>query len=138
MSNLFGGDNKNSGVPQGGFQITGGGSEAPWSWGVSPFDQSAIDAATGSNISSTEARYNQLGLGGSTMEEQDINQAKEMGQAVTGQEQTQNVSNPALNPALQPDINQLITNPQGQQQSSTLANLAGKAIGAGISGIAAA
>jgi hypothetical protein len=128
--NLFGGSNKGGGsAPAGGFLLTGGGAEAPWNWGVSPFDQSAIDTATGSNVSSTENRYNQLGLGGSTMEGQDVNQAEEMGTAITGQEQTANVGQPALNPALQPTINQLITNPQGQQQNSQLASLAGKALG---------
>jgi hypothetical protein len=137
MSGLFGGSSKD-GAPSGGFQLTGGGAEAPWTWGVSPFDQSAIDAATGSNISATENRYNQLGLGGSTMEGQDVGQAKEMGTAITGQEQTQNVGDPALNPALQPTINQLITNPQGQQQNSQLAGLAGKALGAGLGGTGSA
>jgi hypothetical protein len=128
--NLFGGSNKGGGsAPAGGFLLTGGGAEAPWNWGVSPFDQSAIDTATGSNVTSTENRYNQLGLGGSTMEGQDVNQAEEMGTAITGQEQTANVGQPALNPALQPTINQLITNPQGQQQNSQLASLAGKALG---------
>ena len=91
MSGLFG-----SGTPKGGFQLQGGGSEAPWNWGVSPFDQSAIDSATGSNVSSTESRYNQLGLGGSTMEGQDVAQDQTAGTAMTGQEQTQNVSNAAL------------------------------------------
>jgi hypothetical protein len=131
--NLFGGGGKGGGsVPSGGFQLTGGGAEAPWNWGVSPFDQSAIDTATGSNVTSTENRYNQLGLGGSTMEGQDVTEADKMGEAITGQEQTQDVGNPALNPALQPTINQLITNPQGQQQNSQLASLAGKAIGSGL------
>jgi hypothetical protein len=126
--NLFGGGGKDS-APAGGFQLIGGGAEAPWNWGVSPFDQSAIDTATGSNVTSTENRYNQLGLGGSTMEGQDVTEADKMGEAITGQEQTANVGQPALNPALQPTINQLITNPQGQQQQSQLTNLAGKALG---------
>lgn len=128
MSGLFGG-----GTPKGGYEITGGGADAPWTWGVSPFDQQAIDAATGSNVTSTENRYNQLGLGGSTMEGQDVTQAEDMGQAMTGQEQTQNVGQPALNPALQPTLDTLIGNPQGQQQGTQLAGLAGKALGAGIS-----
>jgi hypothetical protein len=127
MSGLFGG-----GEPKGGFQLTGGGAEAPWNWGVSPFDQETIDAATGSNVSATKNRYNQLGLGGSTMEGQDVAQAGEMGTAITGQEQTQNVGNPALNPALQPTINDLIGNPGGQQTGQQLTSLAGKAIGAGL------
>jgi hypothetical protein len=110
------------GAPSGGFQLTGGGAEAPWTWGVSP-NQTAIND-----------RYNQLGLGGSTMEHQDEASAGEAGTAITGQEQTQNVGNPALNPALQPTINDLITNPQGQQQNSQLTQLAGKAIGASLAG----
>jgi len=122
------------GAPSGGFQLTGGGAEAPWTWGVSPFDQSAIDSATGSNQTAINDRYNQLGLGGSTMEHQDEASAGEAGTAITGQEQTQNVGNPALNPALQPTINDLITNPQGQQQNSQLTQLAGKAIGASLAG----
>ena len=128
MSGLFGGSSK-GGTPQGGFQLTGGGSEAPWNWGVSPFDQSAIDSATGSNISATENRYNQLGLGGSTMEGQDVTQDQMAGTAMTGQEQTANVGNPALNPALQPTINQLIGAGNTSGSSTALAGLAGKALG---------
>jgi hypothetical protein len=124
----------NNGEPKGGFQLQGGGSEAPWNWGVSPFDQTMIDQATGSNINSTENRYNQLGLGGSTMEGQDVAQQGEAGEAMTGQEQTANVGNPALNPALQPTINTLIPNAQGAQEGSQLTALAGKAIGAGLFG----
>jgi hypothetical protein len=75
---------------------------------VSDFDQSQINAATGSNTQAVENRYNQLGLGGSTMEGQDVTGAQDMGTAMTGQEQTANVSNPALNPALQPQLNSLI------------------------------
>jgi hypothetical protein len=129
--NYLGGKN---GAPSGGFQLTGGGSEAPWNWGVSPFDQSAIDSATGHNMQAIGNRYDQLGLGGSTMEHQDEASAGEAGTAITGQEQTQNVGNPALNPALQPTINDLITNPQGQQQNSQLTQLAGKALGASLTG----
>ena len=124
----------NNGAPKGGFQLQGGGSEAPWNWGVSPFDQNMIDQATGSNINSTENRYNQLGLGGSTMEGQDVAQQGEAGEAMTGQEQTANVGNPALNPALQPTINTLIPNAQGAQEGSQLTSLAGKALGAGLFG----
>lgn len=95
-------------LPKGGVNVTGGGTNAPWTWGVSQFDQSMIDAATGSNQTAVENRYNQLGLGGSTMEQQDVAGAGQMGSAMTGQEQTSNVSNPALNPALQPQLNSLI------------------------------
>jgi hypothetical protein len=137
MSNPFDKSGGSGSAPSGGFQLTGGGAEAPWTWGVSPFDQSAIDNATGSNETATANRYHQLGLGGSTMEGQDAASVGEAGTAITGQEQTQNVGNPALNPALQPTINDLITNPQGQQQNSQLTALAGKAIGAGLTGIGA-
>lgn len=107
MSGLFGGDGKGN---QNAFQLTGGGTGAPWNWGVSPFDQSMIDAATGSNEQAVANRYNQLGLGGSTMAQQDEKGAANMGEALTGELQTQNVGNPALNPALQPPINQIVGN----------------------------
>lgn len=131
MSGIFGGSSgKNDGLPSGGFQLTGGGADAPWTWGVSPFDQSAIDNATGQNVSSTQNRYSQLGLGGSTMEGQDVTQAQDMGDAITGQEQTQNVGNAALNPALQPDINQLIgVGSNNNSGLSSLASAAGSLIG---------
>lgn len=107
MSGLFGSSGKGG---QQAFQLTGGGTDAPWNWGVSPFDQSQIDAATGSNQEATANRYNQLGLGGSTMEQQDEKGAGQMGEALTGELQTQNVGNPALNPALQPEINSIVGN----------------------------
>jgi hypothetical protein len=75
---------------------------------VSDYDQSQIDAATGSNTQAVENRYQQLGMGGSTPEQQDVSAAGLMGSALTGQEQTQNVGNAALNPALQPQLNDLI------------------------------
>ena len=120
MSNLFGNSSKN------GFELTGGGTGAPWNFGVSPFDQSMIDQATGSNVQATENRYDQLGLGGSTMKGQDVADAGQMGQALTGQLQTQNESNPALNPALQPQLNTLIGAPNNNT-SSTLSSLASAA-----------
>ena len=115
------------GGTKGGTDVTGGGTNAPWTWGVSDFDQSQIDAATGSNTQSVENRYQQLGLGGSTMEGQDVTGAQNMGTALTGQEQTANVSNPALNPALQPQLNSLIgaTSNSGVSLGS-LAGAAGK------------
>jgi hypothetical protein len=96
------------GGTKGGYDVTGGGTDAPWNWGVSQFDQGQIDAATGSNTQAVENRYQQLGLGGSTMEGQDVTGAQNMGTAMTGQEQTANVGNAALNPALQPQLNDLI------------------------------
>jgi hypothetical protein len=112
---------------KGGFDVQGGGTNAPWSWGVSPFDQSQIDMATGSNEQAISNRYDQLGLGGSTMEGQDVAGAGQMGEAMTGQQQTQNVSNPALNPALQPQINSLV----GTQQGSSGVSLGSLASAAG-------
>jgi hypothetical protein len=120
------------------FDVTGGGTNAPWSWGVSPFDQSAIDQATGQNAQSIDARYNQLGLGGSTMEGQDQGAIPTatggntgQGEALTGQEQTSNVGQAALNPALQPQINQQIGQSTASSSLGSLAGLAGKALGAG-------
>ncbi|HEX3522854.1 MAG TPA: hypothetical protein VHT52_12290 [Stellaceae bacterium] len=110
---------------KGGYDVTGGGTNAPWTWGVSDFDQSQIDAATGANSQAVENRYQQLGMGGSTPEQQDVAGAGLMGQAMTGQEQTANVGQPALNPALQPQENQLI----GAQSNPgvSLGSLAGAA-----------
>lgn len=119
MSSLFGGgSNKDAG---GGYNIVGGGTGAPWNWGVSDFDQSAIDAATAGNTQGMENRYSQLGLSGSTPELQDEASIAEQGQALTGQEQTANVGNAALNPALQPQLNSLI----GVQSQGSGANVAG-------------
>jgi hypothetical protein len=89
----------------------------------------------GDDASATTARYDQLGLGGSTMEGQDLGSQPsqtgglaEEGLAMTGQLQTQNVANPALNPALQPQYNELL----GASNNSTLSGLAGSALGAGL------
>ena len=138
MSGLFG-----SSAPKGGYTVTGGGTGAPWNWGVSPYDQSAINAATADDSSMTQARYDQLGLGGSTMEGQDLgSQPSQTGGiaeenlAMTGQLQTQNVGNPALNPALQPQLNQYIPNAAGTQSLGQLAGLAGKGVGAAIGALA--
>ena len=70
-------------------------------FGPSQFDLGAIDAATSGNQQTTTDRYNQLGMGGSTPELQDLAAASNVGQATIGQEQTQDVTNPAFNPALQ-------------------------------------
>lgn len=111
-----------------GYSLSGGGAGAPWNWGVSPFDLGAINAATGQNVQDMENRYQQLGLGGSTMEAQDVAGANQAGQAMIGQEQTANVGQPALNPALQPQVNQLIG--VGGNQASQLGGAAGAALGA--------
>lgn len=124
MSGLFGGSPSKTG-----YQLQGGGTNAPWNWGVSPFDQSMIDQATSSNTQAMTNRYDQLGLGGSTMQGQDVAAAGQMGEAMTGQLQTANEANPALNPAMQPEINSLVgVNPnQGAQTASTLGSLASAA-----------
>ena len=70
-------------------------------FGPSQFDLGAITNATQGNEASTTARYNQLGMGGSTPELQDLANQANLGQATTGQEQTSDVTNPAFNPALQ-------------------------------------
>lgn len=87
MSNSDGKD----GLQQGGFQF-----------GPSQFDMGAIANAVGGNQQTTEARYNQLGMGGSTPEKTDLAQQGLLGQAAAGQLQTSEVGNPAFNPALQP------------------------------------
>jgi hypothetical protein len=50
----------------------GGGGGGKGGGDVSGFDQAAVNAALGTNIQALTNRYNQLGLGGSTMEQQDI------------------------------------------------------------------
>ncbi|HEX3520788.1 MAG TPA: hypothetical protein VHT52_01720 [Stellaceae bacterium] len=149
----LGGSSKGGGAGASGassteFDVTGGGTNAPWTWGISPFDQSAIDTATGQNASSIGARYNQLGLGGSTMEGQDQGAIPTatggnvgQGQAVTGSEQNTNVGQPALNPALQPQFNSTIGGQPANTSASSLgslAGLAGKALGGLGGGTAAA
>lgn len=108
VSSLFGGQQSN--LPPT-LQVTGGGTNAPFTFGTSDFDLQAIVDAFHRNQAATKARYDQLGLGGSTMEAQDLGDAPSLTggligqeQAVIGQEQTANVGNPALNPALQPQI----------------------------------
>lgn len=130
MSGLFGQGQKN------GFELVGGGTGAPWNWGVSPFDQSQISEATGANVGNIENRYQELGLGGSSMEQQDVAGAEQMGEAMTGQLQTQNEANPALNPALQPQLNTVISGGGNNQTLSSLASAAGLATGAGNLGTA--
>ena len=133
MGDLFGGGGNN--FPQGGVNVQGGGAGAPFLFGPSPFDLSQLVAALGSNLTGITNRYNQLGLGGSTMEQQDLAAAPLQEKAAVGQEQTSTVTNPAINPALQPPINQLIGVGQNQNTGSTVAStlgtLAGQALVAG-------
>lgn len=145
MASLFqslfgGGQSQNSSQPT----VYGGGINAPWTWGTSPFDLNSIVQAFHQNMGSTKARYDQLGLGGSTMEAQDLGGAPsvtgglpQQEQALIGQEQTANVGQPALNPALQPQIQQF-PNPQTASANSTaLGQLAGQALGSTLGGTAA-
>lgn len=129
MGNLTGAQSK------GGFNVTGGGDPSMWNWGVSPFDKQAIDTALTGSEGTTKARYDQLGLGGSTMEQQDLGNAPSVtgglpaeASAVLGQEQTANVGNAALNPALQTPISELIGAQSTANTTGTLASLAGQAL----------
>ena len=75
--------------------------QGAFEFGPSQFDLGAITDATQGNQQTTGARYDQLGMGGSTPELADLANQANIGQATTGQEQTQDVTNPAFNPALQ-------------------------------------
>jgi hypothetical protein len=122
--------------------VTGGGTNAPWNWGVSPFDLSSIVQAFNNAKTATTNRYNQFGEGGSTMEGQDLGTTpsatggqKGQEEALIGKEQTANVGNPALNPALQPQINEQIGGNTSTAGSSALGSLAGQALGLGASAL---
>jgi hypothetical protein len=88
-------------------------------------------SAAGDNTQSVTNRYNQLGLGGSTMEGQDLTGQQKLEDATIGQEQTQTVADPAINTSLQPSVNQLIgvgsTQSANQGLTSALSNLANQA-----------
>ena len=133
MGDLFGGGGNN--FPQGGVNVQGGGAGAPFLFGPSPFDLSQLVAALGSNLTGITNRYNQLGLGGSTMEQQDLAAAPSQEQAAVGQEQTSTVTNPAINPALQPSVNQLIGVGQNQNSGTTAATALGTLAGQAATGI---
>ena len=75
--------------------------QGQFEFGPSQFDLGAITDAVGGNQQTTTNRYNQLGMGGSTPELQDLANQAQLGEATIGQEQTQDVTNPAFNPALQ-------------------------------------
>lgn len=106
--------------------------QGQFEFGPSQFDLGAImDAVTG-NTQATNARYDQLGLGGSTMEQQDDANQSLFGQAAIGQEQTQDVGNPAFNPALQSAQTNLPTSSilaADQQSSSSLGSTLGSLAG---------
>ena len=105
--------------------------QGQFEFGPSQFDLGAITDATQGNQQTTTARYNQLGMGGSTPELQDLANQANLGQATIGQEQTSDVGNPAFNPALQTAETNLPTKDilgADQQSLQTLTN-AGKAAG---------
>ena len=119
------------GAGKGGTDVTSGGAGAPFNFGPSPFDLSSIMSALGDNTASVTNRYKQLGMGGSTPEQQDLAGQEQLAQATIGQEQTKTVADPAINTSLQPSVNQLI----GVGSNATaglntaLGNLATKAAG---------
>lgn len=108
--------------------------QGPFEFGPTQFDINSILAAIGGNQGNIEARYNQLGLGNSTMENQDATQQALLGQAAQGQLQTSEVGNPAFNPALQPAETNVPTsavlaaNAANSQAGAAL----GKAVGTGV------
>jgi hypothetical protein len=109
--------------------------QGAFEFGPSQFDLGAIQDATSGNEASTTARYNQLGMGGSTPELQDLAQQSKVGQATIGQEQTTDVTNPAFNPALQsaqtniPTAAVLAADQANQQAGQKLGGQVGQALG---------
>jgi hypothetical protein len=109
--------------------------QGAFEFGPSQFDLGAIMDAVQGNQQTTSARYNQLGMGGSTPELQDLAQQSNLGQATVGQEQTADVTNPAFNPALQtaqtniPTTAVLAADQANQQAGQKLGAAAGQALG---------
>jgi hypothetical protein len=109
--------------------------QGAFEFGPSQFDLGAITDAVQGNQQTTSARYNQLGMGGSTPELQDLAQQSNLGQATVGQEQTADVTNPAFNPALQtaqtniPTTAVLAADQANQQAGQKLGAAAGQALG---------
>jgi hypothetical protein len=105
--------------------------QGAFEFGPSQFDQGAIDAATSGNQATTTARYNQLGMGGSTPELADLANQANLGQATTGQEQTADVGNPAFNPSLQSAQTNLTTGEVLGADAQTQQNIGTALKGAG-------
>jgi len=137
MGDLFGGGGANPFIVPGGLgvDVSGGGLGAGFSFGPSNFDVYRLGDATRSDLSSITNRYNQLGLGGSNAMSTDLTAVGPQSQAVAGAQETKDVTNPALNPALQTPITQLLgaTSPgqvstsggsSASNTDSTLTNLA--------------
>lgn len=120
--------------------ITGGGSGkggsgsggGQYNYGVSPFDINAIMSAMGLNEQAIGNRYDQLGLGGSTMQGQDIGTtpsitggAAGQGAAALGQLETANQGSAALNPAQQSNAQTLSNQAQAGSALGSLSSLIG-------------
>lgn len=109
--------------------------QGAFEFGPSQFDLGAINAATQGNQQTTTNRYDQLGMGGSTPELQDLANQANIGQAAVGQGQTQDVTSPAFNPALQtaqtniPTSSVLAANAENQQAGQKEGAAAGQAAG---------
>lgn len=138
MSNVFGGGGSNSSSVGGKTSPSGLDTnlqQGQFEFGPSQFDLSQLTGGVSGNQTATTNRYDQLGMGGSTPELQDLAQQASLGQAAQGQEQTQDVTNPAFNPALQTPQTNIPTNAvlaenQAQQQANTQAgSAAGSAAG---------
>ena len=115
--------------------------QGQFEFGPSQFDLGAIDAATQGNQQTTTNRYNQLGMGGSTPELQDLANQANLGQAEIGQQQTADVGNPAFNPALQkvetnlPTSSILAADAANQKAGQQLGAAAGQAATLGLSAL---
>jgi hypothetical protein len=106
-------------------------------FGPSQFDLGAISSAIGGNQTGITNTYNQLGMGGSTPELQDLANQANLGQAAVGQQQTADVTNPVDNPSLQTAQTNIPTN---AVLSADAANTAageqlGGAVGGGAGGL---
>ena len=113
--------------------------QGQFEFGPSQYDLGAIMSAVGGNQTATTNRYDQLGMGGSTPELQDLAQQSNFGQAAVGQEQTTDVTNPALNPALQtPQTNLSTSAILGANQANTQAETTAATDAAKVAGTAAA
>lgn len=112
--------------------------QGPFEFGPSQFDLQAIMNALGTSETAMTNRYNQLGLGGSTMLQQDLGNAPSLtgglsneAMAMVGQQQTQDVGNPAFNPALQGATSTPQTGMQNLSSLTSLANTLGGNAGLG-------
>ena len=114
------GSGKGGSGSSGGFDVSSGGAGLPFNFGPSPFDLSSIMSSVGDNTQSVTNRYAQLGMGGSTPEQEDLTGQNLIGQAAIGQEQNKTVADPSINTSLQPSVNSLIGVGSGQSASTGL------------------